>query len=40
MFDSCICGHHISKDFCTPLINEELVYAQENGNLYDPYMQF
>ena len=35
--DSCIRGHHISKDFWTPVINEELVCAQESGNSHDPY---
>ena len=28
--ESCIRGHHESKDFWTPLINEVLVCAQEN----------
>ena len=37
MFDSCIRGHHISKDFWIPVINEELVCAQEGGNPHDPY---
>ena len=37
VIDSCICGHHISNDFWTPLINEELVCAQESGNPHDPY---
>ena len=35
--DSCIRGHHVSKDFWTPVINEELVCAQESGNSHDPY---
>ena len=30
--DSCIHGHHISKDFRMLLINKELICAQENGN--------
>ena len=37
MCDSCIQGHHVSKDFWTPVINEELVCAQESGNSHDPY---
>ena len=37
VFDSCIRGHHISKDFWMPLINEELACAQESGNPHDPY---
>ena len=24
IFDSCICGHHVSKGFWMPLINKEL----------------
>ena len=28
---------HVSKDFWMPLINEELVCAQESGNPHDPY---
>ena len=35
--ESCIRGHHVSKDFWTPLINEVLVCAQENENPHDPY---
>ena len=37
VFDSCIRGHHVSKDFWTPVIYEELVCAQESGNPHDPY---
>ena len=37
VFDSCIRDHHASKDPWTPVINEELVYAQESGNPHDPY---
>ena len=37
VLDSCIQGHHVSKDFWMPLINEELVCAQESGNPHDPY---
>ena len=37
VFNSCIRGHHVSKDFWTPVINEELVCAQESGNSHDPY---
>ena len=36
---SCIHGHHVSKDFYTPVINEMLVnivYTQENENPHDP----
>ena len=35
--DSCIRGHHVSKGFWTPVINEDLVCAQESGNSHDPY---
>ena len=35
--ESCIRGHHVSKDFWTPLINEVLVCAQENENPLDLY---
>ena len=31
----CIHGHHVSKDFYTPVINEMLVYTQENENPHD-----
>ena len=31
----CIHGYHVSKDFCTPVINETLVYIQENENPHD-----
>ena len=37
VFDSCIRGHHTSKDPWTPVINEELVCAQVSGNPHDPY---
>ena len=37
VFDSCIRGHPVSKDFWMPVINEELVCAQESGNPHDPY---
>ena len=37
MIKSCICGHHVSKDFCTPIINEVLVCTQENETPHDPY---
>ena len=37
MFDSCIRGHHASKDPWMPVINEELVCAQEIRNPHDPY---
>ena len=37
VFDSCIRGHHVLKDFWMPVINEELVCAQESGNPHDPY---
>ena len=37
MLDSYVQGHHISKDFWMPLINKELVCAQESGNPHDPY---
>ena len=37
LFDSCIRCHHASKDPWTPVINEELVCAQESGNPHDPY---
>ena len=37
VFDSCIRGHRVSKDFWMPVINEELVCAQESGNPHDPY---
>ena len=37
VFDSCIRRHHISKDSWMPVINEELVCAQESGNPHDPY---
>ena len=33
VFDSCIQDHHVSW---MPLINEELVCAQESGNPHDP----
>ena len=29
MDESCICGHHVSKDFCTPIINEVCSGSQE-----------
>ena len=29
MDESCICGHHVSKDFCTPVINEVCSGSQE-----------
>ena len=33
--ESCICGHHMSKDFCTPVINEVRSYsvAVKKGSL-------
>ena len=37
VYDSCIRGHHVSKDLWTPVINEELVCAQESGNSHDSY---
>ena len=37
MFNSCICGHHVSKEFWMPLINKEVICVQESGNPYDPY---
>ena len=37
VFDSCIRGHHVSKDFWMPVINEELVCVQESENPHDPY---
>ena len=37
LLNSCIQGHHVSKDFWMPLINEELVCAQESGNPHNPY---
>ena len=37
MLNSCIQGHHVSKDFWMPLINEELACAQKSGNPHDPY---
>lgn len=30
VLDSCIQGHHISKDFWMPLINKELMCAPHN----------
>ena len=27
--ESCICGHHVSKDFCSPVINEICSGSQE-----------
>ena len=27
--ESCICGHHVSNDFCTPVINEVCSGSQE-----------
>ena len=27
--ESCICGHHVSKDFCTPVINGVCSSSQE-----------
>ena len=30
--ESCICGHHVSKDFCTPIINKVTV-AVKKGSL-------
>ena len=30
MDDSCIRGHHVSKDFCTPVINEVCSGSQED----------
>ena len=35
LFDSCVCGYHVPKDFWILLINEELVCAQESGNPQD-----
>ena len=29
MDESCICGHHVSKDFCTPIFNEVCSGSQE-----------
>ena len=29
MDESCIRGHHVSKDFCTPIINEVCNSSQE-----------
>ena len=37
VFDSYIQGHHVSKDFWMPVIDEELVCAQQSGNPHDPY---
>ena len=37
MVESCIRGHHVSKDFWDLVINKELVYVQENENPHDPY---
>ena len=28
---SCICGHHVSKDLCTPVINEVCSGSQEKS---------
>ena len=36
-FDSCNRGHYVSKNFWMPLINVELVCAQNSGNPHDPY---
>ena len=35
--ESCICGHHVSKDCWMLAINEVLACAQENENPHDPY---
>ena len=32
-----ISGHHISKDFLMPQINEELICVQESENPHHPY---
>ena len=37
VFESCIRGHHVLKDFWTPVINKELVCAQESGNSHNPH---
>ena len=37
MFASYIRGQHVLKDFWMPVINKELVCAQESGNSHDPY---
>ena len=36
--DSCIRGHHVSKSFWTPSIDETLSCEREEGNMYDPYV--
>ena len=35
--DSCIRGHHISKEFWTPSIDQQLFCEKEEGNPHDPY---
>ena len=35
--DSCIRGHHISREFWTPIISERFVCKIEEGNPHDPY---
>ena len=36
-FSSCVRGHHVSKEFWTPNIGEELSCQREEGNPNDPY---
>ncbi len=36
-FDSCIRGHHVSKEFWTPSLNERLLCEKEEGNTSDVY---
>ena len=35
--DSTICGHHVYKEIWTPIIGEELTWAIEDDNNWDPY---
>ena len=38
VFDSSIHGNHVFKDFWMPLINKELVCAQESENPHNLYV--
>ena len=35
--DSCVRGHHVSKDYWTPALGKELTCQREEGNPYDVY---
>ena len=37
VFNSCVHGHHVSKDFWSPFIGEELSCERKDGNPHDPY---